>query len=326
MARPNKKGLDYFPFDVDFATNAKVEAVMGEFGAKGVLIMIYLLSAVYQDGYFLRWNKLLQMQLANRVDGSSPELVNQIVDRLIDYGTFDKELFNSAKVLTSQRIQQTYLDATKRRKQQKPTLYWINDDNNPRSSVVNVDINPQSKVKESKVNKTKQRPLRQKRAKRVYDQESDYYKLAEFFVEKIRENNANFKAPNLQTWSDDFRKLIEIDKRDKHQVALLIKWVQHDSFWAPNVLSPSKLRKKFDQLAMKMDQDGSMGPFEPPVSKKPVYSDGEQRSIDIMQAFSTHDHDAQQATQSLKAKYPDITLEAVERQVYPERFRKEDVF
>ncbi|MCI2019977.1 MAG: hypothetical protein LKJ60_10240 [Lentilactobacillus buchneri] len=65
---------------------------------------------------------------------------------------------------------------------------------------------------------------------------------------------------------------------------------------------------------------------EPPVLKKPVYSDAEQRSIDIMQAFSTHDHDAQQATQALQARYPDITLEAVERQVYPERFRKEDVF
>ncbi|MCI2020636.1 MAG: hypothetical protein LKJ60_13690 [Lentilactobacillus buchneri] len=177
-----------------------------------------------------------------------------------------------------------------------------------------------------KQNKTKQKPLRQKRAKHVYDQDSDYYKLAEFFVKKIRENNANFKTPNLQTWSDDFRKLIEIDKRNKHQVAMLIKWVQHDSFWASNVLSPSKLRKKFDQLAMKMDQDGSMGPSEPPVSKKPVYSDGEQRSIDIMQAFSTHDHDAEKATQALQAKYPDIVQEEVERQVYPEKFRKEDVF
>lgn len=65
---------------------------------------------------------------------------------------------------------------------------------------------------------------------------------------------------------------------------------------------------------------------EPPVLKKPVYSDGEQCSIDIMQAFSTHDHDAQQATQALQVKYPDITLEDVEQQVYPERFRKEDVF
>lgn len=152
MARPNKGGLDYFPFDVDFATNAKVEAIMGEFGAKGVLLMIYLLSAVYQKGYYLQWNKLQQMQLVNRVSGSSPDMINQIVNRLIAYGTFDEELFNSAKVLTSLRIQNTYLDATKRRKQPKPTEYWINVDINHKLKGVNDDINPQSKVKKSKVN------------------------------------------------------------------------------------------------------------------------------------------------------------------------------
>lgn len=155
MARPVKEGLDYFPLDVDFAVNDKTEAIMGEFGPKGVLFMIYLLSAVYQNGYYLQWNKLKQMQLANRIAGVSPELANQIVNRLIAYGTFSEELFNSAKVLTSQRIQETYEDATKRRKSQKPTKYWINVDINKDTSVVNVDINPQSKVNKSKVNKSK---------------------------------------------------------------------------------------------------------------------------------------------------------------------------
>ncbi|MFC6202595.1 DUF4373 domain-containing protein [Lactiplantibacillus nangangensis] len=158
MARPIKKGLDYFPLDVDFAVNDKTEAIMGEFGPKGVLFMIYLLSAVYQNGYYLQWNKLKQMQLANRIEGVSPDLANQIVNRLIAYGTFSEELFNSAKVLTSQRIQETYLDATKRRKSQKPTLYWINDDINFVSSDVNDDINAQIKEKESKVNKNKDKP------------------------------------------------------------------------------------------------------------------------------------------------------------------------
>lgn len=155
MARPVKEGLDYFPLDVDFAVNDKTEAIMGEFGPKGVLFMIYLLSAVYQNGYYLQWNKLKQMQLANRIEGVSPELANQIVNRLIAYGTFSEELFNSAKVLTSQRIQETYEDATKRRKSQKPTKYWINVDINADSTGVNDDINQQSKVKERKVNKSK---------------------------------------------------------------------------------------------------------------------------------------------------------------------------
>ena len=155
MARPVKEGLDYFPFDVDFATNEKTEAITGEFGPKGVLIFIYLLAAIYRKGYYLEWTELAKNQLVNRVSGATGELVGLVVKRLIEYGTFNKDLFQSDNVLTSQRIQETFTDATKRRKSQKPTLYWINAYNNSSSNGVNDDINTQSKVKESKVNKNK---------------------------------------------------------------------------------------------------------------------------------------------------------------------------
>jgi replication initiation and membrane attachment protein DnaB len=155
LARPVKEGLDYFPFDVDFATNEKTEAITGEFGPKGVLIFIYLLAAIYRKGYYLEWTELAKNQLVNRVSGATGELVGLVVKRLTEYGTFNKDLFLSDNVLTSQRIQETFTDATKRRKSQKPTLYWINADNNSSSNGVNDDINAQSKVKESKVNKNK---------------------------------------------------------------------------------------------------------------------------------------------------------------------------
>ena len=47
--------------------------------------------------------------------------------------------------------------------------------------------------------------------------------------------------------------MVEIDDRDKHEVAMLIKWIQKDSFWMSNVLSPAKLREKYDQLIMRMN-------------------------------------------------------------------------
>ena len=94
--------------------------------------------------------------------------------------------------------------------------------------------------------------LRQKHKKRVYDKDSDYYKLSEFFVKQILNNNPDFKKPNIQKWSDDFRKIVELDNRDKYEVAMMIKWVQKDSFWMSNVLSPVKLREKYDQLVLRM--------------------------------------------------------------------------
>ncbi len=46
MARPFKEGLDYFPLDVDFLDDKKVKLIKAEFGAKGILVLIYLLTLV----------------------------------------------------------------------------------------------------------------------------------------------------------------------------------------------------------------------------------------------------------------------------------------
>ena len=111
--------------------------------------------------------------------------------------------------------------------------------------------NAQDNISSNKsINKKTPRP---KHKKRVYDKDSDYYKLSEFFISQIKQNNPNFKDPNIQKWSDDFRKIVEIDDRDKHEVAMLIKWVQKDSFWMANVLSPAKLKKQYDSLIMRMN-------------------------------------------------------------------------
>lgn len=90
--------------------------------------------------------------------------------------------------------------------------------------------------------------------KQVYDETSPPFILAKFFLEQIQKNNPDHREPNLQTWSDDIRKILELDQRDKKEVAQLMKWVQQDEFEMVNVLSPSKLRKRYDQLKMKMGQ------------------------------------------------------------------------
>lgn len=155
MARPTKEGLDYFPLDVGIFEDEKIEAIAGEFGIKGELTVIKLLCAVYRKGYFIVWNDLTKATLLKRLPGVSKEMLNQIVNRLVLWGFFDKELFDSVKVLTSENIQATFFEATKRRKTPKPTKYIINVNSNSQSETVNDDINAQSKVKESKINKSK---------------------------------------------------------------------------------------------------------------------------------------------------------------------------
>ncbi|MEN2666012.1 DUF4373 domain-containing protein [Listeria aquatica] len=181
MARPKKEGLAYFPLDVHIFEDEKIEAISGEFGIKGELAVIKLLCAVYEKGYFIVWNELTKAKLLKRLPGTSKELLEQIVNRLIAWGFFNESLFNSAKVLTSSKIQATFLEATKRRKTKKPTLHWINADNNLVEEGVNVYINPQSKVKESKVNKSKTNKT---------DLENDFLKLWSLYPRKERKEAA----------------------------------------------------------------------------------------------------------------------------------------
>lgn len=108
MARPVKQGLDYFPFDVDFFSDEKLYAISGEFGIKGEITTIKLLCAVYRNGYYAEWNEMLKFKLIKELPGVSVDLLDQIIRRLVKWNFFDKNLFDSASILTSKGIQQRY--------------------------------------------------------------------------------------------------------------------------------------------------------------------------------------------------------------------------
>ncbi|WP_404469397.1 DNA replication protein DnaD [Sutcliffiella horikoshii] len=93
------------------------------------------------------------------------------------------------------------------------------------------------------------------RKSEIYDEESVPFQLALRLFKNIRKNNAGFKEPNLQKWSDDFRLMMERDNRTEEQIVYLIDWCQQNSFWKANILSPSKLRKQFDQLVLKIQAE-----------------------------------------------------------------------
>jgi len=87
-----------------------------------------------------------------------------------------------------------------------------------------------------------------------FDEDSEYFQLALRLLSNIRENLPNFKEPNLQTWADEIRLLIERDKRTIEDINFLIDWCQKDRFWKTNILSPTKLREHFDRLLIQSSQ------------------------------------------------------------------------
>lgn len=89
------------------------------------------------------------------------------------------------------------------------------------------------------------------RTVKTFLSDSDEIRLGEFFIRKIRENLPDAKQPNLQSWASDFDLIIRRDKRTAREIAEMIEWVQKDEFWWRNIMSPKKLRDKWDQLSAK---------------------------------------------------------------------------
>ena len=151
MARPNKSGLDYFPFDVDFFEDEKIEAIFVEFGIKGEITVVKLLCAIYRNGYFILWNDRLRIKLLKNLPGVSSELLEQIIKRLVKWEFFNESLFNSASILTSTGIQKRFFSVAKRRKQNEEYPYLLinvcNNSDNVCNNEKNANNNP---TKESK--------------------------------------------------------------------------------------------------------------------------------------------------------------------------------
>lgn len=127
MARPEEKGLKYYPFDVDFFNDEKIEAISGEFGIKGEIVAVRLLCAIYRNGYYIEWSDLYKMKFLRNLPGISSGLLDAIILRLVKWGFFDKDLFDSAKVLTSRGIQRRYFEVIRRRKQSGEYPYRIDE-------------------------------------------------------------------------------------------------------------------------------------------------------------------------------------------------------
>lgn len=60
------------------------------------------------------------------------------------------------------------------------------------------------------------------------------------------------KEPNWTAWANEIRLMRVQDDRTHKQICELFSRANRDSFWCRNILSPSKLREKWDELSLKL--------------------------------------------------------------------------
>ena len=117
MSRIKKRGLDYFPLDIDFLQNRLVRRIMKREGDGALATLVSEFSCIYGgEGYYVLTDAFFYEDISANLYHQTAEDVKRILTLAAEYGIFDVTLFRECGVLTSAGIQRQYLFSTKRRK------------------------------------------------------------------------------------------------------------------------------------------------------------------------------------------------------------------
>jgi hypothetical protein len=178
MARTAEPGISYYRMNCGHTRNKKVRLVFNEFDANGYWIWQCILDHAYDHrGYYFDYADKDALELfATDVCKKQVSLVEEVIAGCIRRGLFSKAVAESFGILTSVMMQEVYLDATKERRRkgtvieiyQELLLAEVGEDpvnisiipwNNeilPRKNEIIPGSNPQSRVENSKVKKSKE--------------------------------------------------------------------------------------------------------------------------------------------------------------------------
>ena len=125
----------------------------------------------------------------------------------------------------------------------------VNGDGN---EIVSPPEEPDGDVKPSAVKKTQTIPEQAER-------------LAHLLYDLHRQVDTHFTTSqkHIEQWAKDIEKLNRIDKRSYEDIEKVIRWAKTaGNFWCPNIISGSKLREKYPQVFLQMQQQYARSPPE----------------------------------------------------------------
>lgn len=131
MARPIKRGLDYFPHDVSLLKNKKFRKLKIKYGILAPYVYISLLELCYEDnGYYIDYSDKDSTIYAVLDDCQgkycpSAETIENVIEDLVAEGLFSADKFKE-QIITSRRIQiNYYMGKLKSALIRVNPLYWL---------------------------------------------------------------------------------------------------------------------------------------------------------------------------------------------------------
>jgi hypothetical protein len=163
MSRPRKNIIDYFPHDCN--PDMILDIIVGQYGNDGYVFFYRLRELLGRiDGHTYKCETQLELNYLLTQTVNDREKVEAIINLLCELDAIDKEIWDKEQRIWWQSFVDLLDDVYDKRKNDKPTKNSFrslnkgfrngNGVSDPGTGVSDIK-NPQSKVKESKVNKTK---------------------------------------------------------------------------------------------------------------------------------------------------------------------------
>lgn len=118
MGRKAEPGISYYRLNCSHIRNKKVRLLFNEFDADGYWIWQCLLATAYEgQGYYFDFNDKETLELfATDVCKKPVSVVEEVIRGCIRRDLFSKDVFDVFGILTSEMMQEVYLDATAERR------------------------------------------------------------------------------------------------------------------------------------------------------------------------------------------------------------------
>lgn len=221
MARPAKKGLDYYPSDTNRRNDFKIMDLLNQYGPLGYTIYDFCLQYVYENGYFL--DVPLQqvcLTLCRDIGAKwikSKNLVGQVIDYCADIGLFDKDLLRQ-NVMTSVGIQRRYDSVTVRNKVDK-SEFWLLGKENCEAALINAPKNGVSAT-ETKVIATETEVSATNMTQIKVNKIKEKEKKTDVFISLLLKDESNYQVTfsqlnnlkNIYTLIDVENELVKMSK------------------------------------------------------------------------------------------------------------------
>lgn len=118
--------------------------------------------------------------------------------------------------------------------------------------------NNTTKSNSSKSNSSKSNSINKVRRKYTFD--DTHMKLSKLLWNHVKANFPNTKEPNLESWANDIRLMMEQDNRTVAEIKGVIEWSQKNDFWYANIRSAKKLREKYEDMYAQADRENRKKP------------------------------------------------------------------